>query len=335
MAADLKDKSLSILNHPPRRVTGPSLLHHLVQSESEACDGFPAISFFSSDGEETSISYSELHYAADKLASRITSMVGAGTIADGDDFIVPLLIPQGPSLYIAILAVLKAGGAYCPLPPDAPPERIRFILTDLGARIVLVTSETTANFVSGGVEGKEVPLLDVADEAAGLVDPPSEPCLRAPSPEHLAYVMYTSGSTGTPKGVGISHDAATQSLLAHDRHIPRFERFLQFASPTFDVSVFEIFFPLFRGCTLVCCDRAMMLDDLPGTMRRANVDACELTPTVAGSLLKTRASVPSLKLLLTIGEMLTGKVVKEFGGSDTLPSILWGMYGPTEAAIHW
>ncbi|ROT43822.1 N-(5-amino-5-carboxypentanoyl)-L-cysteinyl-D-valine synthase [Sodiomyces alkalinus F11] len=146
--------------------------------------------------------------------------------------------------------------------------------------------------------------------------------------------MYTSGSTGTPKGVGIPHGAATQSLLAHDRHIPGFQRFLQFASPTFDVSVFEVFFPLFRGCTIVSCDRATMLDDLPGIMRRLNVDACELTPTVAASLLRTRANVPSLKLLLTIGEMLTEPVVKEFGSNETRPSILWGMYGPTEAAIH-
>ncbi|KAL2759290.1 hypothetical protein ACRALDRAFT_1047315 [Sodiomyces alcalophilus JCM 7366] len=332
MAPHMKDKSLSILNHPPRRVPGPSLLHHLVQSESS--DGLPAISFLSSDGEETSISYSDLHHAADNLAARITSIVGVGGIADDDDFVVPLLIPQGPSLYIAILAVLKAGGAYCPLPLDAPPERIHFILTDIQARIVLVTSETATNLTHDGLKQKEIPLLDVADEAAALVDPLSKSCVREPSSEHLAYVMYTSGSTGTPKGVGISHDAATQSLLAHDRHIPSFERFLQFASPTFDVSVFEILFPLFRGCTLVSCDRAMMLDDLPGTMRRANVDACELTPTVAGSLLKTRANVPSLKLLLTIGEMLTERVIKEFGGSDTLPSILWGMYGPTEAAIH-
>ncbi|KAJ4160312.1 non-ribosomal peptide synthetase nps2 [Fusarium falciforme] len=146
--------------------------------------------------------------------------------------------------------------------------------------------------------------------------------------------MYTSGSTGTPKGVGISHDAATQALLAHDRHIPSFSRFLQFAAPTFDVSVFEIFFPLFRGVTLVTVRRVEMLNDLPAVLRRMDVDACELTPTVAGSLLRKRENAPNLKVLLTIGEMLNAPVVEEFGGDDSKPSMLWAMYGPTEATIH-
>ncbi|KFZ20121.1 hypothetical protein V502_03344, partial [Pseudogymnoascus sp. VKM F-4520 (FW-2644)] len=150
----------------------------------------------------------------------------------------------------------------------------------------------------------------------------------------LAYVMYTSGSTGLPKGVGVSHRAATQSLLAHEVLIPPFSRFLQFAAPSFDVSVFEIFFPLARGCTLIACHRERLLNDLPGTINAMAVDGCELTPTVVGSLLLRRANVPGLKLLLTIGEMLTRPVVDEFGYSDDKPGMLYGMYGPTEAAIH-
>ena len=163
----------------------------------------------------------------------------------------------------------------------------------------------------------------------------AQPHPSSRDPSKLAYVMYTSGSTGTPKGVGISHRAATQSLLSHDRHIPLFRRFLQFAAPTFDVSVFEIFFPFFRGATLVCCNREEMLDDLPGILRELQVDACELTPSVAGSLLRKRENAPGLKLLLTIGEMLSEPVIKEFGGTPERLSILWAMYGPTEASIHW
>ncbi|KAI4602261.1 putative NRPS-like protein biosynthetic cluster [Pestalotiopsis sp. 9143b] len=77
-----------------------------------------------------------------------------------------------------------------------------------------------------------------------------------------------------------------------------------------------------------------MLSDLSSIIDKLNVDACELTPSVAGSLLKKRHRVPKLKLMLTIGEMLTEPVVQEFGGDAQVPSILWGMYGPTEAAIH-
>ncbi|KAL6854736.1 NRPS [Amphichorda felina] len=87
--------------------------------------------------------------------------------------------------------------------------------------------------------------------------------------------------------------------------------------------------------TLVSVRRSEMLSDLPGVMNEMDVDACELTPTVAGSLLRTRGSVPGLKLMLTIGEMLTEPVTREFGGDDEKDSILWAMYGPTEATIHW
>lgn len=138
--------------------------------------------------------------------------------------------------------------------------------------------------------------------------------------------MYTSGSTGLPKGVCISHRAATQALLAHDRHIPGFSRFLQFASPTFDVSVFEIFFPWMRGATLVSCERTRLLQDLPAAMTALEVDAAELTPSVAASLVRQRKNVPALRLLLTIGEMLNVQVIKEFGGSELQPSMLYGLW---------
>jgi len=93
--------------------------------------------------------------------------------------------------------------------------------------------------------------------------------------------------------------------------------------------VFEIFFPLFRGETLVACERRRLLNDLPGVIDRLDVDAAELTPSVANSLLHDRKHVPGLRVLLTIGEMLQRSVIEKFGGDATEPSILYGMYGPT------
>ncbi|KAK1675309.1 amino acid adenylation domain-containing protein [Colletotrichum godetiae] len=320
------EPQLSILNPHPTRVPGPRLLHQLVQLTSN--ESLPAIHSLNSHGEESTLSYAQFHDAADALAARISRLVAISSTSD--DFIIPILIPQCSHLYISMLAVLKAGGAFCPLHLDAPPERVRFILQDVSAKVVLVTRD----LVSKMPHDADRVVLVVDEEVTDDLTSSTSLTTRHTEPQHLSYVMYTSGSTGTPKGVGVSHDAATQSLLAHDRHIPSFRRFLQFASPTFDVSVFEIFFPLLRGSTLVTCDRGRMLNDLPDVIRTLQVDACELTPTVAGSLLRSRQNAPCLKLLLTIGEMLTESVVREFGGSDVSDSMLWGMYGPTEAAIH-
>ncbi|KAK3342242.1 hypothetical protein B0H65DRAFT_575164 [Neurospora tetraspora] len=322
------DVALSIANHPATRLPGPSLLHHLVQHRSETRDDDAlAIDYLAPDGSRVSLSYHELHRRSDALAARISSL--AGPVTDNNiQLIVPVLIPQCPDLYIAQLAILKAGGAFCPLNLDIPLERAKFILNEVSAALVITTPEL-AERVSEDETGKRVLIL--TDEVFTSTETVEH---RQPTPTNLAYVMYTSGSTGTPKGVPITHDSATQSLLAHDRHIPEFSRFLQFAAPTFDVSVFEIFFPLFRGKTLVSCNRSAMLNDLPGVINELEVDACELTPSVAGSLLRKRENAPGVKLLLTIGEMLTEPVVREFGGDGTKESILWGMYGPTEAAIH-
>ncbi|RKU49052.1 Nonribosomal Peptide Synthase (NRPS), variant 2 [Coniochaeta pulveracea] len=316
--------SLAILNHPPLRLPGPQLLHNLVRQHGS--QGNAAVEYLSSEGKREVLSYEELHRKSDTLAARITSLTSSHS-GDGH-LVVPVLVSQQPELYIALLAILKAGGAFCPLNLDAPHERVKFILRDVAARVVITTRQLASAIPEDDSYCKLL-LDDMVDQ-----EPPESTRHRQPSSTDLAYVMYTSGSTGTPKGVGVSHEAATQSLLAHDRHIPPFSRFLQFAAPTFDVSVFEIFFPLFRGGTLISCHRARMLNDLPSVINTMAVDACELTPTVAGSLLRKRQNAPCLKLLLTIGEMLTEPVIREFGGHDEVPSMLWAMYGPTEATIH-
>ncbi|KAG6015234.1 NRPS protein [Claviceps pusilla] len=319
-------EGLSICNAEPQQLAGPQLLHHLIPDSNDAT----AIEYLIGN-KRTSYSYRYLQDASQRLAQLIGSLYGGIGLDQDADVVVPILMPQCPHLYISLLAVLKFGGAFCPMNLDSPPERLRFILKDVAAKIVLVTRQV-ANQIPSDCAAQIVIVDDDRPESQ-LVNEHDENG-PTPTPESLAYVMYTSGSTGTPKGVGISHKAATQALLAHDRYIPKFSRFLQFAAPTFDVFVFETFFPLFRGVILISAKREELLNDLPAVMRRMDVDACELTPTVAGSLLKVRKGVPKLRLLMTIGEMLKMPVIHEFGGSDDCESLLWAMYGPTEASIH-
>jgi amino acid adenylation domain-containing protein len=317
--------ALSICNDQPRILPGPRLLHQLVNWNTSPTHS--AVEFWDSDQSLLAVSYSKLYQQSGDLAARICDSYEGHSPSTQP--VIPLFVSQSSDLYVAMIAVLRAGCAFCPIQLDAPPDRIEFILRDVSASSVITTPDLMNKLPD--LVGIRRILLDKQCEVGRDCDTLE---VYPVQDTDCAYVMYTSGSTGQPKGVSVSHRAATQSLLAHDHCIPQFSRFLQFAAPTFDVSLFEIFFTLFRGCTLVGCNRSNLLANLPAAMRRMKVDAAELTPTVAAGLLQRRANVPSLKLLLTIGEMLTPPVIEEFGSSITQESILWGMYGPTEAAIH-
>ncbi|KAI4729506.1 peptide synthetase [Aureobasidium sp. EXF-10728] len=324
------DEALSILNPVPIKLEGPGLLHELISgSETPGT----ALEYLDADSQTSTLSYSDLHKRSEHLAWRLTQV--SCKVSQKGLGIVPIYIPQCTHLYISQLAILKSGAAFCPLNLDVPEERLKFILKDTSASILLTTTAMRPKLP----DLQDVAIIAVDDEQCELnFDSGDSEMLgdkmTRPDTSSLAYIMYTSGSTGLPKAVCLSHQAVTQSLLAHDRFIPSFSRFLQFASPTFDVSVFEIFFPWYRGSTLVSVERSRLLGDLPGTITSLNIDAAELTPSVAASLVRTRDNVPSLRILLTIGEMLNTQVIQQFGGSDDEPGILYGMYGPTEAAIH-
>jgi amino acid adenylation domain-containing protein len=313
---------LSISQSSPQKLQGPGLLHQLITSTGNRT----AIEYLESNGTRRKLTYHDLENASQNLSVEICRRLsdkGSETQP-----IIAILLPQSVELYVAELAVLKTGGAFCCIPADLPAERLRFILNDISCSLVLLhANQQQIDGLSDYKQHVVKTTVDVADLAS------CQPYYH-PHNGDLAYVMYTSGSTGTPKGVGVSHGAITQSLLAHDAEIPNFSRFLQFSSPAFDVSVFEIFFTLFRGCTLVACERNTMLENLVGVMNDMDVDAAELTPTVAASLLRRREFVPKLKLLLTIGEMLTESVIKEFGAKKNDVGMLYAMYGPTECAIH-
>jgi amino acid adenylation domain-containing protein len=314
---------LSIINQYHSFIKGPDLLHNLVAPSSTAI----AIDFLEDGSKRRKFSFKTLHLLSDALAQNI--LISLEKLENASS-VVPVLLPQCPELYVVILAILKAGKAFCPLSLDTPADRLDFILKDISADLLITDSGHGGNIQIPS----NIMTLHVDHELFQRKQQHSSSRASYVHTNDLAYVLYTSGSTGMPKAVGVSHRAVTQSLLAHDRHIPHFTRFLQFAAPTFDVSIFEIFFPWYRERTLTSRTRARMLDNLAETIRTLDVDAAELTPTVVSNLLEGRSSVPSLKLLLTIGEMLTPDVIEEYGESDTKPGILWAMYGPTEAAIH-
>ncbi|RPB21806.1 hypothetical protein L211DRAFT_827739 [Terfezia boudieri ATCC MYA-4762] len=325
VSSSMSDDGLSILNHPAQLLPGPALLHELLLRSPNAKPGGysqQALDFLPSEGGiRQSFTYADLDKLSTNFAHRLLLQPGRGAI-------VPILLPQSPKLYIVLLGILKAGGAFAPLQLDAPVDRIKFVVGDVGAQVVVADPSFKSKVSWDG--GPRVVFVDEGDiDIASAAKVVTEKKYITIHPHSPAYVMYTSGSTGTPKGVTTSHSAATQSLLAHEKHIPKYNRFLQFASPSFDVFVFEVFFTFHRGAALIGCDRSRMLSDIVDVINRMDVDALELTPTVLGELVVSRDRIPKVKVVLTIGEMLTRHIVDEFGDG-----LLHGMYGPTEAAVH-
>ena len=322
------DCKLAILNSHPHSEAGPSLLHHLIGLH--ALPKSIAVDHNTGHEKQFTLSYSDFDEKTSLLASQITRKLETLPERTSDQIIVPILLPHSVELYVSTVAVLKAGAAFCPLSLEAPTQRLQFIIKDVGASVIL-TDPVLAQRLGDG-HGCSIITSIILNESNDAV--PRTSSSSSVKPDDTAYIMYTSGTTGMPKGVALSHRAVSQALLAHQKHIPSYSRFLQFAAPTFDVSVFEMFFTWFRGATLVSCDRSILLDDLSEFIQRADIDAAELTPTVAGTLLGSRKDVPKLSVLLTIGEMLTESIIEEFGESHDRPGILHGLYGPTEAAIH-
>ncbi|MBO7942941.1 AMP-binding protein, partial [Streptomyces sp. S9] len=154
------------------------------------------------------------------------------------------------AITVAMLAVLKAGGAYVPIDPEHPHERIAFILADAGCRFALARGAGLACVDGGGSRALD---LDSDTLLAELAAQPESNPPRSHDASSPAYVIYTSGSTGQPKGVMVEHAGLINQIAALQAHyaLSAADRVLQFVSPTFDVSVEEIFTALLSGATLV------------------------------------------------------------------------------------
>lgn len=154
---------MSILNPSPRLLPGSSLLHELVSGPQ--CRG-TALEYLDSDESIVRLPYQDLHSQSDALARRLLRVLNS--LQSAPSTIVPVFIPQCPSYYISILAILKAGAAFCPLNLDVPEERLKFILDDVSAEVVLTISALQDKLKSM----QDMPILVVDDDDAGH-EPPS------------------------------------------------------------------------------------------------------------------------------------------------------------------
>ncbi|HZI16342.1 MAG TPA: amino acid adenylation domain-containing protein, partial [Myxococcus sp.] len=291
-------------------------LHELFQARAARAPEAPAV-----DSEDGVLTYGQLDARANQLAHHLVSL------GVGPEVPVALCLPRGPELVVALLGVLKAGGAYLPLDPLLPRERLALMLEDSGAPVALTHSSVRTALPPR--EGLRTVSLD--EDAAVLARSSEAPLPRRAAPENLAYILYTSGSTGRPKGTLLQHQCVC-NLVTHEALAYRIgpgSRVLQFASLSFDLSVEEIFTTLTAGGCLVVAplEKLMPGEPLRAFIQERRLTVVSLTP---GALAATPSEgLETLGTVISGGEAVSASVVSRWAPGRAF----FNTYGPTEATV--
>ncbi len=301
-------------------------VHRLFEEQVERTPTAPALAF----GEER-LDYAELNRRANRLAH---ALIERGV---GVDRLVGVAMERSIEMIVALMAILKAGGAYVPVDPEYPEERQAYMLEDSGVQLLLSQSHLKLPLAQG------VQRIDL-DQADAWLENHAEnnPGIEL-NGENLAYVIYTSGSTGKPKGAGNRHSALSNRLcwMQQAYGLGVGDTVLQKTPFSFDVSVWEFFWPLMSGARLVVATPGDHRDPakLVALINREGVDTLHFVPSMLQAFLQDEdvVSCTSLKRIVCSGEALPADAQQQVFAK--LPQAgLYNLYGPTEAAIdvtHW
>ncbi|WP_410657917.1 non-ribosomal peptide synthase/polyketide synthase [Amycolatopsis sp. lyj-112] len=288
-------------NRTAREVPAATL-PELFEAQVARTPDAPALVF-----EGTELSYEELNTRANRLARWL---VEQGVDAES---VVAVSVPRSIGLVVALYAVHKAGGAYLPVDRDYPADRIAFMLEDAAPAVVLDALPANLDGYSGENLGR---IVDTASPA---------------------YVIYTSGSTGRPKGVVVPHSGIVNRLLwMQDEYgLTAEDKVLQKTPSSFDVSVWEFFWPLITGATLVVAKPEGHQDPvyLAELIRTAGITTVHFVPSMLALFLETPAATgcAGLRRVICSGEALPSDLARKFG--EIFECGLHNLYGPTEASV--
>ncbi|MFL7871708.1 MAG: amino acid adenylation domain-containing protein, partial [Anaerolineales bacterium] len=299
-------------------------LHQLVEQQAERTPDAVAVAF-----HDQQWTYRELDKQADAIASHLRKLgVEAETL-------VGLCLERSPTMLAALLGIHKAGGAYLPLDPNFPLERLAFMLSD-SSTPVLVTQTSLAGLFpeySG-----EIFLLDeqitTSSTQSNNGSRPAKKSRNKSDPSNLAYVLYTSGSTGKPKGVMIPHRALVNFLVSMQRQpgLNANDTLLAVTTLSFDIAGLELYLPLITGARVVIADRETASDPnlLIKEMERCDATVMQATPATWRMLIESGWEGKRNLKILCGGEALPGDLA---GQLLERGSALWNLYGPTETTI--
>ena len=298
-------------------------IHAQFEAQVERTPDAVALSF-----EDASLTYDGLNRRANRLAHHLVRL------GVGPEVRVGLCLERGLEMGVAVLAVLKAGGAYVPLDPAYPAERLAFMLADSAVPVLLVQAR-----LRGALPPHAARVLAVDDGEAGLAAERAENPAAAGTPEGLAYVIYTSGSTGRPKGVMNTHRGVVNRLawMQGEFGIGPGDVVLQKTPFSFDVSVWELFWPLRQGAHLVMARPDGHRDPayLREMIERRGVTTLHFVPSMLQPFVEAADAgrCPSLARVVCSGEALSAELARRFRERFPPSVSLHNLYGPTEAAV--
>lgn len=320
-----KQKIISKFNQSQATFPEDETISRLFEKQAAQQPDAAALAF----GSET-LTYGQLNRRANRLA-QILRAKGVGP-----ETIVALYLPRSIEMIVAILGVVKSGGAYLPIDPDYPAERASYMLQDSRAPILLTGRDLTANL---DFSGDVIDVFTLAEQ--NTIQDEDENLPDTSQPNDLLYVIYTSGSTGMPKGVMIEHRNVVQ-LLFNSQFQFDFDSkdvWTMFHSYCFDFSVWEMYGALLKGGKLVIIDKevARNTEEFLSVLKRERVTILNQTPAAFYNLIDTELKCSdralSLRTVIFGGDALKPVLLKPF--RKVYPDTrLINMYGITETTVH-
>ncbi|WP_426479531.1 amino acid adenylation domain-containing protein [Chryseobacterium sp. CBSDS_008] len=271
--------------------------------------------------ESKSLSYQELDYQSDQLAAHLLKL----PLKKGAS--IAVCMSQSVQRIVAFLAVLKTGSAYIPIDGQLPENRIKMIVEDSGTELIITEDSYLNKFAETGTQLINMSNLTNESAASDSDIDPDEIDLQ-----QTAYIIYTSGSTGVPKGVEIHHEAFYAFIVSFTERwgYSAKDRTLQFSSAGFDVSIIDIWVPLFTGATVVLYpDNKIVGKPLLDFIVDHKIEVVPFLPPAVLNTLPTDIPIGNLHTLSIAGEVPTEQTVKNWCSRVRLINV----YGPTETTV--
>lgn len=329
IAADRKLKDFSVLSKEEYQLVVYGFNDTAAGCQTEKCVHELLQQKFAEYADRTALIFREQVYTyqqLDEMSNALAHALRENGVKPGD--IVPIMTRRSWHIVVAMLGVLKAGGAFMPVDPDYPDERIAYMLHEAGSSLAL----TYGFYRKPPVNTIDLGNFDYGSHTASLEN--------ANTPEDTCYVIFTSGSTGMPKGVMLKHSGlvnfSSPENVFHHEVIHNCSCVLAVGSYAFDISITEIYLPLLSGKKIVMADEDTVNNPglLADAVSRYGIDLLHTTPTRLTYYLehkKFRNAASGLKVILSAGEAFSGELFHRL--RSVTDAKIFNGYGPTETTV--